>query len=165
MLVAVGCSAEAAQPTSTVEPFPNGALDAPVSEVSASSGRIWLEAPIGNYQEGWADLSMENGNLFVEVDVTPAEPVAQPAHIHTGSCDELGGVAYSLENIVGGHSMTEIEGVSISDVATGEYSINLHLSFSDFATFTACGEIPAITEVLPSAPEDSPATSTVSIYD
>jgi hypothetical protein len=51
---------------------------------------------------------------------------------------------HSLENIIGGHSLTDIPDTSIEDVTTGGMAINLHLSFSNFALFTACGEIPAL---------------------
>lgn len=105
---------------------------------------MWLEAPEGEFQTGWATLSEESGNLIVEIQVTPSEAVAQPAHIHHGTCDQLGKIEHSLENVIGGHSETEFPGVSLKSVATGDLAVNIHLSFSDFATFTACGEIPAL---------------------
>ena len=86
----------------------------------------------------------EGGSLFVDVEVSPPEAVAQPAHIHMGTCAALGVVEHSLANIIRGHSLTEIPGLRMRDVATGELAINLHLSFADFSTFTACGEIPSL---------------------
>ena len=143
-LIAVACgSVEAVTvvPPTVGTSSPN---DEPVSEVTETSGHIWLVAPTGDHQRGWGNLIEEDGVLKVEVDVQPAEPVAQPAHIHEGTCDQLGPIVYRLENIVGGHSMTELPDVTMEDLATGNMAINLHLSFADFATFTACGEIPAL---------------------
>lgn len=114
------------------------------STIEAHSGRIYLIAPVGVHQEGWAELRDTPEGLSVEVDVTPAEPVAQPAHIHFGTCTQLGDVFRSLENIIGGRSSTVVQGITLADVANGGMSINLHKAYSDFDTFTACGEIPAL---------------------
>lgn len=116
----------------------------PESTIDASSGRIYLTAPMGVYQQGWAELRDTPAGLSVEVDVKPAEAVAQPAHIHLGSCQQLGDIFRYLTNIVGGRSSTIVPDVTVADVATGGMSINLHKAFSDFDTFTACGEIPAL---------------------
>ncbi len=144
MLILAGCGdAEAARPTSVTN-----ATAAPAepsrSVISATEATIWLEAPKGRHQTGWARLWEGNDSLFVEIDVSPAAAVAQPAHIHLGECLMLGGIDHRLENVIGGHSLTELPGVTIADLATGDLAINLHQSFADFATFTACGEIPSL---------------------
>lgn len=143
-LLAAACGSAQAIPVADFTPLSGSPGDTPISEVTQTTGRIWLEAPTGVYQTGWATLSEVDGSLKVDVSVTPSEAVAQPAHIHLGTCDQLGVVVHSLENVIGGHSVTDFPGISIEDVATGAFSVNLHLSFADFATFTACGEIPAL---------------------
>lgn len=125
-------------------PFASSPTDTPISVVTETEGRVWLEAPVGKFQSGWATLSEESSNLIVEIQVAPSEAVAQPAHIHHGTCDQLGKIEHSLENVIGGHSMTVLPGASLESVATGDLAVNIHLSFSDFATFTACGEIPVL---------------------
>ena len=137
--------------------MPNSPVDRPISEVSESSGRVWLQTPERNFQEGWATFTEVDGELVVEIEVAPPEPAAQPAHLHFGTCDSLGGVFEILQNVsVRGTSRTVLQGLTMEDVATGDLSVNLHKSFSDFATFTACGEIPRLEPDLPSAPGDSP---------
>lgn len=114
------------------------------SVVNENSAQIWLEAPTGTYQKGWANLLEQDGNLIVSIEVEPPEAVAQPAHVHRGECSMLGVIDYRLENVIGGRSETVLEDVQIEDLATGDLAINLHLSFADFSTFTACGEIPTL---------------------
>ena len=144
VIAVTACSQTEARTAPTATTVLQAASDKPVSEISETAGHIWLEAPAGNFQKGWATLSETEKGLRVELDLAPAEPVAQPAHIHVGTCDQLGAVVYPLENVIGGHSITDISESDVEDVANGEYSINVHLSFADFKTFTACGEIPAI---------------------
>jgi hypothetical protein len=139
-IVAAACASEAAStPESTATPR---AL--PTSTVNATSGRIFLIAPVGTYQEGWADLTETPDGLRVALDVEPGGALAQPAHIHLGDCDQLGDIAHTLENVIGGKSVSVFAGVMIEDVATGGMAINIHRSFSDFPTYTACGVIPAL---------------------
>ena len=141
--IAIACGgAEAIEPTETPA-APEPTRERPQSTLSDTEAWIWLEAPTVTYQSGPARIWEGNGSLFVDVNVAPPEAVAQPAHIHTGTCSNLGGVEHRLENIIDGHSLTELPGVTLDDVTTGDLSINLHLSFADFSTFTACGEIPA----------------------
>ncbi len=159
VLIAVSCgNAEGALPATLVQ-TPNASRDAPVSVIAETSGRIWLVAPTGEHQQGWAELWEQDGSLFVEVEVSPPEAVAQPAHIHMGTCSALGVVVHSLANIIRGHSLTELPGIRVSDVATGELAINLHLSFADFVTFTACGEIPSLSDGQISESQESGSTA------
>jgi hypothetical protein len=143
-IIVVACSEAEAGVTPTVTPVARSAADQPVSEITESTGRIWLRAPIGDHQTGWATLTETEAGLQVELDLEPSEPVAQPAHVHVGTCDQMGAVEYPLENVIAGHSVTEITGATIEDIASGGHAINVHLSFADFKTFTACGNIPAL---------------------
>lgn len=138
------CSEAEAGLAPTAPAVTRGATDQPVSEITESTGRIWLQAPIGDHQTGWATLTETVDGLHVELEIAPSAPVAQPAHIHIGTCDQMGAVEYPLENVIAGHSVTEIDGVTIEDIAAGGHAINVHLSFADFKTFTACGNIPAL---------------------
>jgi hypothetical protein len=114
------------------------------STVTADSGRIFLIAPSGTYQEGWAELRNTPDGMTVELDVSPKYAPLQPTHIHLGSCDQLGNVAYTLQDVLLGQSTTLIPGVTIADVATGGMAINIHRGYDDFPTYTACGEIPSL---------------------
>lgn len=95
-------------------------------------------------QDGVAELREENGQLVVEISVTPgAEGVAQPAHIHSGSCDNLGSIVYPLENLTSGTSTTTLE-VSMAELL-GQLplAINGHKSGEEVGVYITCGELQA----------------------
>lgn len=97
----------------------------------------------GSGQSGVAVLSSKVVRTEVTINVTPgAKGVAQPIHIHTGPCSTLGGVVHALKDVVDGKSTTTVE-AKLEDLLTGGFSINLHKSVPDIATYTACGDIPA----------------------
>jgi len=78
------------------------------------------------------------------VSITIDDPVSasQPAHIHEGSCgDDLNPEpAYGLTNVDDGSSETTVE-ISVDDLMSGDYAINLHMSADDLETYTSCGNI------------------------
>jgi hypothetical protein len=71
-------------------------------------------------------------------------------HIHTGDCRQtLGPVVTALEAAIRGESTTLLD-KPLSEVLKGGLVINVHESFTDFKTSTACGVIPAISGVFAS---------------
>ena len=82
--------------------------------------------------------------IVVNVSIVgePAGAV-QPMHIHTGSCGPtLGGVYKPLANLVDGHSVTTVAGVTISDLMRGTYAINIHKGPGPLiSTYVACTNI------------------------
>lgn len=102
-------------------------------------------------------------------DATPeGESVAHPAHIHSGTCDELGDVVFPLNDLtatdltaspetvgelpatpaiseeemldVVAESATTVE-ASLSDIISGEHAINVHESAENIQNYIACGDI------------------------
>ncbi len=95
-----------------------------------------------------------------------AGDAVHPAHIHAGSCDELGDVAYPLssvgsEMLVNGTpmagspaseasgeaaessvaaSVTDVE-AALQDLLSGDYAINVHKSAGEIGTYIACGDL------------------------
>lgn len=100
-----------------------------------------------------------------------AEVELHPAHIHAGTCDALGDVVYPLNDLqaaaqvpasastpppagatpsdaeaaiglvdVVAQSGTAVD-VSLDDLVSGEYAINVHASAENMDTYLACGEI------------------------
>jgi hypothetical protein len=79
-----------------------------------------------------------------------------PAHIHSGSCAELGDVVVPLTDVavVGADaeragaadaipvkgSYTEVE-MSLDDILAAPHAINVHLSADEIGTYIACGDI------------------------
>jgi hypothetical protein len=82
-----------------------------------------------------------DGTTRVEVDVDPAGHPNMPAHIHPGTCDNLvPQPLYPLQNVVDGHSDTEIQ-VSHDELFAGGLALNIHNSNDDLATYTACADL------------------------
>lgn len=88
-----------------------------------------------------------------------------PAHIHNGTCDDLGDIVYPLDNVQDATSMATQEAstpvgaepgqssdvdlaisittvdVSLDDLLAEDYAINVHLSPEEASVFIACGDI------------------------
>lgn len=103
-------------------------------------------APQNNSGEsGTATLTEEGGKTKVVVSVTgqPAG-VAQPMHIHKGTCDKLDPKpTYGLPSLVNGKSEATVD-VSLADLQKGGYAINGHKSAQEVSTYVYCGAIPAM---------------------
>jgi plastocyanin len=79
-----------------------------------------------------------------------------PAHIHSGTCAELGDVAIPLTDIAtigddaeraGAESAIPVKGsmtvvdVPLQEIVDGGHAINVHLSAEEIGTYIACGDI------------------------
>jgi hypothetical protein len=91
-------------------------------------------------------------------DATPeaAETAAaRPAHIHTGTCDEVGEVVAPLTDLTGGagdragqarraiaaeSSFTNVP-LTLDAILGADHVVNVHLSAEEIGTYIACGEI------------------------
>ena len=83
---------------------------------------------------------------------------AHPAHIHSGTCDQLGDVVYPLADVAaptgeemgaaGGHAVKVSEvnhvDVPLQEILDGGHAINVHLSAEEIGTYIACGNIGGI---------------------
>lgn len=80
-----------------------------------------------------------------------------PAHIHDGSCEMPGDETIVLDPVDDtGVSETEVD-LSLDDLTTGEYFINVHQSEEDDDTWIACGDLSGAT-VGAVMPEVAPET-------
>ncbi len=103
---------------------------------------VELKALNDSRESGKATLTAVDGKTKVVIDLTGApEGVAQPAHVHQGTCENLGGPKYPLEAVKNGKSETTID-AKLSDLTTGDFAINVHKSEKEIATYVACGDIP-----------------------
>jgi hypothetical protein len=98
----------------------------------------------GSGESGTAAFTpVGSDQLKVVLDITGGGDTAQPAHIHTGTCDALGDIAYPLSDVVNGHSETTID-LSLADLqakaATG-LAVNVHESAEKINNYVACGDI------------------------
>lgn len=98
----------------------------------------------GSGQAGSADITTDGEQVIVSIEIDAGEAgVPQPAHIHEGSCRDLGDVAYPLNEVEDGVSETRVD-VSMSELLAGEYAINVHLSEDEISTHVSCGTLPLI---------------------
>ena len=85
----------------------------------------------------------------VVIDIQPGPAgVAQPVHIHEGSCPGVGAVKYPLTNVVDGKSTTMVN-AALSDLQKGNCSINVHKSQEQISVYVSCGPIPAAAAAAP----------------
>jgi hypothetical protein len=118
---------------------------AAIGPVSAATSSLSLNLAAQNAsgESGQASLSQVDGGVQVVISIPNAPAGPQPAHVHTGTCSNLGGVAYPLTSVVGGASTTVIKGVTIDQLLAGKFAINVHKSTSDLGTYVACADIVA----------------------
>jgi hypothetical protein len=95
-----------------------------------------------------------------QTPVSEGAQMAHPAHIHAGSCAELGEVIYPLTDVAlpagemmgatGGHpveiSDTNLPDVPLQTILDGEHAVNVHLSADEIGTYIACGNIGGIVD-------------------
>jgi ketosteroid isomerase-like protein len=105
-----------------------------------------VEVVIGGDQPGSAFLApISEGVLGVGIEIAPGPAgVAQPAHIHAGSCEPGGGaVVYPLASVVDGSSFSIIS-ADLDALLAGEYYINVHESETVPDVSVACGDVEAV---------------------
>jgi len=108
-------------------------------------------------QSGTATLSADGNQTRVVIDLANSPAGPQPAHIHTGTCATLGGVAFNLEFPRDGKS-TSLVNTPLSALQTGNFAINVHKSPQESSVYVACGNIPAVAAGAP-ADQPKPAAS------
>lgn len=109
----------------------------------------------------FAVLAMHVPAGLAQTPVSEATPIvdaaaSHPAHIHAGTCAELGDVVVPLENVedisAGGEaagpdsahaveiSRTFVD-IPLDDIIAGGHAINVHLSDDEIGTYIACGDV------------------------
>lgn len=93
-------------------------------------------------ETGTATLTQLPNGVKVEVNIKGAPATAQPTHIHPGTCTKLNPAPEApLSPLTNGKSVTVLSGKKLSDLTGGKYSINVHKSSNDLATYVSCGAI------------------------
>jgi Cu/Zn superoxide dismutase len=94
-------------------------------------------------ESGTATLTEAEGKTKVVIALKgqPAG-VAQPVHVHKGTCRQLDPKpAYGLTTLAEGKSETTID-VPLASLQTGGFAVNGHKSAQDVNTYVFCGDIP-----------------------
>ena len=111
------------------------------AQVGGEIANVELKEQNGSGESGTAELRAEGGQTVVEITLDDAPATAQPAHIHKGTCANLDPApAYPLEDVVDGRS-TSTENVTLEDLKSGQYAINVHKSAAEAQTYVACGNV------------------------
>jgi plastocyanin len=92
--------------------------------------------------------------LFAPAMAAQDEDEAHPAHIHAGTCAELGDVVLPLTDVapIDGESSGSATALPVKvsettvdaplqDIIDGGHAINVHLNAEDIGTYIACGDI------------------------
>lgn len=119
-----------------------GLLAAQGAFAQASATTVELKAQNNSGQNGSATLTPQGDNTQVVVKMTGAPAgVAQPAHIHDGSCAKLDPKPrVPLQNLVDGNS-TSVVSMKLDDILKAGGAINVHKSTADLKTYVACGDL------------------------
>lgn len=100
--------------------------------------RIPLAAMNGSGESGVAILTPRGSKTLVQLQVHGGPGDPQPAHFHTGTCDNYAPrPLYMLAAVVKGESTTTVD-VPIEKLTAGNLVVNVHKSFDDIATVASC---------------------------
>jgi hypothetical protein len=134
-------------------------MDTTGSPSATMQQTIQLTEQNDSSESGTAMLSEKDGKVTVTLSMTggPAD-VPQPAHIHVGSCPDVGAVSYPLTNVVNGTSVTVLE-TTLADLASKQpLGINVHKSVPEVKVYVACGDLNL--PMSSATPATSPAAAT-----
>jgi hypothetical protein len=111
----------------------------------AKSIVVPLKAVGGSGEMGRAIITDMPGIVpMVKVSITVSgEPAGanQPSHIHKGVCGSNGPILKPLTNVVNGHSVTSITGITVTQLKAQPTYINIHKSAAQLSVIVTCGNI------------------------
>lgn len=112
----------------------------------------------GSGQNGTATLTDMGDSTSVVVNISGGSSVAQPAHIHMGSCANLNPKPlYPLTSLVNGTSETMVP-AKLSEIANGGMAINVHKSGAEVSVYVSCGDIMAVATSAGGTGDNMPST-------
>ncbi|MHB1233716.1 MAG: hypothetical protein ACYCZQ_14215 [Burkholderiales bacterium] len=101
-----------------------------------------LEAQNNSGETGTATLTPEGRKTKVVIEMSNATAgVAQPAHIHKGTCANLDKAPkWKLKPVKDGKSTTVVP-ASLKTILKDKTAINVHKSLKEIKDYVACGDI------------------------
>ena len=106
---------------------------------------VTMKAENGSKEEGVATIKPSSDGVTVTVLLKNAKSLSQPTHIHAGTCDNITKAPeFALVNTTDGKGTTDVKGVTIEQLLSGKYAINVHKSANELATYVSCGNITAM---------------------
>jgi hypothetical protein len=108
----------------------------------AATVTVPMAAQNNSGETGTATLKdLGNSQTQVVISLTPGVDTGfQLAHIHQGTCGNVGNIQYPLTGVDGGSSTSTV-GAKLSHLQGGKYIINVHNSVNP-STYVSCGAIP-----------------------
>lgn len=106
---------------------------------------VTMNAENNSGQRGLATATQVTpARLRVDLDIAPADDTQPlPAHIHPGTCGEIGKIHRSLNSLELREgrftSATEVE-MTLDELAANPFAINVH-DARDFSLYVSCGEL------------------------
>ena len=95
----------------------------------------------GSEQEGTATFTpLGVGRTRIVMELTNPPDVSQPAHVHSGTCDDLGDPVIALSDVEEGRSETEAS-ASLEQLVEDEIVIHAHKSEAEYDVSVACAPI------------------------
>ncbi|MEO7040301.1 MAG: hypothetical protein ABI186_09760 [Candidatus Elarobacter sp.] len=118
------------------------ALALPVSAAEPGHYVFALAAQNGSGEIGTVTLTPVGDKTRVDVAIANAPAgVAQPIHIHQGTCAKLDPKPkYPLTTLIDGVSTTTVD-VPVAQLVAGGFAVNAHKSTTDIPTYVACGDL------------------------
>jgi CHRD domain len=143
----LGCGGDgenAGEAVSTLAGGVSSAAETALQEAPESI-TVDLEEENESGQSGTATLTPNtDGTLDVTIELSQVGDTPQPAHIHEGTCPDVGDVAAALNDVVDGSSTTENVTVSLDDLLRTDspgYAVNVHKSAAESDVYLACGDV------------------------
>jgi hypothetical protein len=123
-------------------PTPNNTTSSQPPSNLPKEVEVPLNTQNNSNELGVATLQKVNGKLVVKINLKgQTDNTPQPAHIHLGSCPNVGVVKYPLNPVVNGSSETILDTTGDDLPKLLPLSINVHKSDSQMQTYVACGDI------------------------
>jgi len=126
------------------EHMQSAAMQTAVVESSPITVPLQAVSKGGVGQTGKAVLTEKQGKSTVAVAITGGAKLAnqQPVNLHSGACDAHGPRAYTLHDIVNGHSVTTIDATFAKLKSQYPLYIDAHKSDTQRTIDTMCGNLP-----------------------
>ena len=118
------------------------ALSAPALASDGNTRVYAIAAQNASGELGTVTLTALGQKTRVVVAIANAPTdVAQPIHIHPGSCAKLDPKPkYPLTNVLDGLSTTLVD-VPLAQLVAGGFAVNVHKSTADISKYVACGDL------------------------
>lgn len=146
LAIFVGCSAES--DTTDEKAGHKQKEPTPTPIVTTEDGKtkviIHLSPLESSGQTGTAIFTAnELSETLIEISVDPPFAEAQPIHLHSGTCADIGPVLHALQNVVRGSSTTVIA-EPLHEISTTGAIVNVHESYLNASNYTSCGKLPLV---------------------